>query len=192
MTFPAARPRSRFHTRKFTYECFRREDGLWDIDAEISDTKDYDFALHSHVRPAAEPIHRMLLRLTVDDDLTIHEVFSTTVHSPFPDCVHANDPMKLMVGARIGPGWRAEIDKRMGGVKGCTHLRDLLFSAATAAFQGIASHSGHLIRLGRLEPEASATMPSYLGKCMIWSLHGDAVKRYEPAFFVPPPQESVE
>ena len=189
MTLPAAHPRTRFHTRQFHYQCFYRDDGLWDIDAELSDVKDYDYALQGEMRPAGVPIHRMLLRLTVDEHLTIREVCSTTVHSPFPQCTRANDPMRTMIGVTIGRGWRSEIERRLGGVKGCTHLRDLLINAATAAIQAISAHSDHLARLEGRAISAPGEMPHFLGKCMAWALDGEAVKRYEPTFFVPASQQ---
>jgi hypothetical protein len=185
MTLPTAQARTRYHTRKFIYQCYRRDDGLWDIDAELSDVKDYAYRLHSHLAPALEPIHNMLLRLTVDDGLTIRAIAAETVHAPFPQCVNACDPMQAMVGVRIGPGWRAEVERRLGGIKGCTHQRDLLLNAATAAIQTVTAHAAHLQRLDPDPARTGADVPHFLGKCMTWTRDGAAVEQYEPAFFVP-------
>ncbi|WP_414708625.1 DUF2889 domain-containing protein [Ramlibacter sp.] len=38
--------------------------------------------------------------------------------------------MQAMVGVRMGPGWRQALEKALGGAKGCTHLRELLFNMA--------------------------------------------------------------
>jgi hypothetical protein len=98
MTLPAAQSRTRFHTRQFLYECYRREDGLWDIDAELSDVKDHPYTLHAGIVPANQPIHNMQIRLTVDEGLTIRDVVAITLHAPFPDCTRAGDPMQAMIG----------------------------------------------------------------------------------------------
>jgi hypothetical protein len=45
--------------------------------------------------------------------------------------------MQRMVGATMGPGWRQAIERALGSVRGCTHLRELLFNIATAAYQTI-------------------------------------------------------
>lgn len=37
MPLPEARPRRHLHTRAVTYRGFHREDGLYDIEAEMSD-----------------------------------------------------------------------------------------------------------------------------------------------------------
>jgi len=185
MTLPAGQPRTRFHTRQFLYECYRREDGLWDIDCELRDIKDHPYTLHTGTVPAKQPIHNMQIRVTVDEGLTIRDFVAMTLHAPFPDCMQAGDPMRAMIGVRIGPGWRGEIERRIGGVKGCTHLRDLLFNAATAAFQSVAAHATQQ-RL--LDPGAAAHQgetPHFLGKCMSWALDSAVVKQYEPMFYVP-------
>ena len=53
-----------------------------------------------------------------------------------------------MVGLRIAPGWVRQIKSRVGGVKGCTHLRELMSVLATVAFQTQASYARQLPRLG--------------------------------------------
>ena len=49
LSAPAA-PRRRLHTRRITFEGFQREDGLFDIDARLTDVKDQDLTLLSGVR----------------------------------------------------------------------------------------------------------------------------------------------
>jgi len=190
MTLPPTRPRIRLHTRKFSYECFLRDDGLWDIDAELSDVKDYDYQLHANLRTAQEPIHQMRLRLTVDDSLTIRALVSTTLHAPFPQCDRPNESMPRMAGVQIGRGWRSEIEKRLGGTRGCTHLRDLLLNAGTAAIQSISAHAQHLERTGQKPYPPMHELPPFLDKCMTWSLQGDAVKQYMPTFFTAAPAKA--
>jgi hypothetical protein len=185
MTLPASLPRSHMHTRQFTYECFERKDGLWDIDAEVRDVKDYAYQLHSHLAPAHVPMHKMQLRLTVDEGLTIRDIAAETLHAPFPQCVKACDPMQSMIGVKIGPGWRSEVERRLGGVKGCTHLRDLLLNAATAAIQSVGAHADHLKRL-KQNPTTHTVMPHFVDKCMSWARDGEAIRRYEPAFYIAP------
>ena len=51
MPLPEAQARTRLHTREYVYQCYLRDDGLWDIDAELSDVKDYPYTLHSRNVP---------------------------------------------------------------------------------------------------------------------------------------------
>jgi hypothetical protein len=70
MTFSSTAPRELMHHRKI--ECFgyRREDGLWDIEGHLVDTKTHDIPnLDRGGVKAGEPLHEMWLRLTLDIDL---------------------------------------------------------------------------------------------------------------------------
>ena len=52
--------RASIHSRDIRCCGFRREDGLWDIEATLEDTKTYSFANQDRGGIAAgEPIHRM-------------------------------------------------------------------------------------------------------------------------------------
>ena len=60
-------PRQHVHTRRIVCEGFRREDGLWDIEAAIVDTK--TFAYREPIRGPRLPgdnVHHMIVRLTID------------------------------------------------------------------------------------------------------------------------------
>jgi hypothetical protein len=181
---PAPAARRPVHTRRISFEGFLREDGLWDIDCELSDTK----AEPVHMRergllPAGEPVHLLQVRLTVDDRLTIRRVQTAAVNTPFDECqVPADAPMQKLVGLTMGPGWRKAIDEAIGGVAGCTHLRELVFNAATAAFQMI-PHYRATQRGGEERFPADGSPPFYMGKCMSWAFDGPVVQRLAPQFF---------
>ena len=182
---PPPVPRQPVHTRRIAFEGFLRDDGLWDIDCELSDTKAEAIQMRERgVLPAGEPVHLLRVRLTVDDSLTIRDVQAATVNVPFPEChVPAQEPMRKLVGLTMGPGWRKAIDGAIGGVGGCTHLRELVFNAATAAFQMIphyrATHGGKKDEL----PAAGGKPPFYMGQCMTWAFDGPVVQRLAPQFY---------
>jgi hypothetical protein len=183
---PSPVPRRAVHTRKTTFEGFLRDDGLWDIDCTLSDTK--ADAIHMRERgllPAGEPVHLLRVRLTVDDAFTIRAVQTATLATPFPECqVPADAPMQKLVGLTMGPGWRKAIDGAIGGVAGCTHLRELVFNAATAAFQMIphyrATQGG---QKDDMEAMNGGKPPFYMGQCMTWAFEGPVVQRLAPQFW---------
>jgi hypothetical protein len=125
--------RRHVHTRSIVCEAFEREDGLWDVEANMTDVKAYDV---DRAR-AGEPLHDMWVRLTLDTALVIHGVESVMDAFPRGVCPHAVDPMQELVGVKIGAGWQAEVRKRIGGALGCTHLRELLAPMATTAMQAM-------------------------------------------------------
>lgn len=187
MALPVSFPRKPIHSRNISFQGFLREDGLWDIDAELVDTKSVPIRMHERGDLApGEAIHHMHIRVTVDDAMTIRDIVTAMDSSPFAECQGAVDPMRKLIGVTMGAGWRKAIEGAIGGVAGCTHLRELLFNVATAAFQTIPVHRAQQ-RIARGEaPDADAPPPPYVGKCLSWSLEGPVVQRLMPMFYRPP------
>ena len=59
-------PRALRHTRAIHVDAFAREDGLWDLDARITDIKPRDIRLASGLREGGTPVHDLKLRITID------------------------------------------------------------------------------------------------------------------------------
>jgi hypothetical protein len=182
-SLPAAAPRTHVHTRSAVYRGYRREDGLWDIEAELTDAKTYDFTTPDRgTVKAGEPVHGMAIRLTVDDAMKISDVAVGMPAAPFPECQGAKPPMSRLIGCTLGPGWRKAIEHALGGIQGCAHLRELLFNMATAAYQTIPLYRHHLRRLaGQPEPVLKRP-PPHMGKCLAWDFDGPVVARRRPQF----------
>lgn len=183
MPLSAPAPRTHLHTRAVTYEGFLREDGLWDIEGRMADTKSYPFDMEDRGHmPVGTPIHGMVIRATIDDRMVIHAIEARMDDTPYGECRAGEDPMQAMVGASMGPGWRQAIEKALGGVRGCTHLRELLFNMATAAYQTVFPWRDRQRRLAG-EPSHALTEPPYhLGRCIAWDFEGEVVKRHYPQF----------
>ena len=183
MPLPAPAPRTQLHTRAVEYRGYHREDGLWDIEAQLFDSKSYTMERTERgVMPPGTPIHGMLIRITVGEDFKIREIATAMDHTPFNECQQGNAPMQKMVGATLGPGWRQAIERALGGERGCTHLRELLFNMATAAYQTIPGYAARLRRqAGKPDPE-STEPPYHLGKCISWAFDGPVIARHYPRF----------
>lgn len=179
---PAPVARRPIHTRRIAFEGFLRDDGLWDIDCELSDTKSMPIRMRERgTLPPGEPIHLLRVRLTLDDTLTIRDVQTGTLNVPSQECFKATgEPMRKLIGLTIGPGWRKAIDGAIGGVAGCTHMRELVFNAATAAFQMIPYHRAE--EAGRTDIPTDKP-PFYMGKCMTWRFDGPVVQQVAPHFY---------
>ncbi len=184
---PAPAARTHLHTRSVTYTGYARDDGLWDIEGEMTDVRTYALDRgEGGAHPAGEPVHGMAIRATVDDTLTIRAITSAMAHTPFGECQQGNDPLQQMLGVTMGPGWRQAIERALGGTRGCTHLRELLFNMATAAYQTVPIYMGHRRAQARRqtgEPRPAATEPAYhMGKCVAWAFDGAVISRHYPQF----------
>ena len=177
MALPEPVARRHVHTRAVTYHGYRREDGLWDIEAHLRDSKPFAFSVPSEVAwQANEPIHDLEIRLTIDADFVVHAVAVAMNSVPHAGCPQAQPPMQRLVGARLSKGWRRTIEQHLAGIEGCTHLRELLFNMATAAFQTMTSV---------FVQKDEHTPPPHLGQCRAWDFGGPVVQKVYPMFFRP-------
>jgi hypothetical protein len=125
--------RQHIHTRRIACEAFERADGLWDVEGNMIDTKTHDVERAK----AGDALHNMWVRLTIDTDYVIHDVASAMDAFPQQMCPFAIEPMKELIGIRIGSGWQREVTAKIGASLGCTHLRELLAPMATTAMQAM-------------------------------------------------------
>jgi Protein of unknown function (DUF2889) len=178
LSAPAAR--KPVHTRQTTFRCYQREDGLWDVEGELHDSKSEEFEIRNERSwQPGEPIHHLFIRVTVGTDLVIRDLDVAMDAYPIGICPTAMRHMKSMVGCTMGRGWREAINRNLGRELGCTHLRELLFNMATAAFQGM-----ERTRAANASPDE---VPAYLGTCSAWDIAGPVVAREFPLHYRPRP-----
>ncbi len=136
MPLSAPQARERLHTRRYEFNGYQRDDGLWDIEGRMTDVKSYGFDNDYRGRiEAEEPLHDMWIRLTLDDQFVVRDIETATDGSPYATCTQVAPNYKRMIGVKIASGWRKAIRERTGGVEGCTHLVEMLDAMATVAFQ---------------------------------------------------------
>lgn len=168
-------PRELLHNRDIALRGWRRADGLYDIEAHLLDTKTYPFENddRGEIAPGT-PLHGMWLRLTVDEALLVVACEAFSEHTPYAICPQAAPNFARLAGLTIGPGFNRSVAERVGGVLGCTHLRELLGQMATVAYQTL-----YPIRAAR-EREAAARRlaageaavlrkPAMVGTCMAYA-----------------------
>jgi hypothetical protein len=176
MPLPPAAPRQRLHERTARYEGYARDDGLFDIDAYLTDVKDHAQTLLSGTRAAGDPVHAMGVRLTIDRGFTIHAVEARMDAIPYPGgCNRIDAAYRTLVGANLLDGFRKRVIDAFGGVAGCTHMNELLGYLPTAAVQTFAG-------LMKREDEGD-TKPFQLDRCHALDTTGDTVRRYYPKWY---------
>lgn len=182
MTLPPPAERVLAHTRTTRFHGYERNDGLWDIEAEMIDNKPFAFDLSKDRQlQADEPVHHMCIRVTIDNQLVIHDIATSMQAYPHAPCISADQHMRKMVGCVMGKGWRKSIDTHLGGIAGCTHMRELLYNMATVAFQTLAPKALAYYRDAPANPKRPP--PPHLGGCMTWDFKGPTVQALYPVYF---------
>lgn len=168
-------PREEAHTRRIVLHGYARDDGLFDIEAQLTDTKPYGFPNEDRGRiEAGEPLHGMSMRMTIDDTMLIVGMEAHTAYSPYRICPEAAPMFERLVGLRIGRGFTRAAAERVGGINGCTHLRELLGQMATVAFQTLYPV------LARRTGGALGSEAGLLNTCHAYSADGEVVRRRWP------------
>jgi len=171
--------RYRLHTRRVSYEGFQRDDGLFDLEARLTDVKDQDYALLTGVRPAGEPVHDMLARVTIGPDGIIRGLTVKFDGVPYPGaCDRIATAYETLVGISLLRGFRKALHDAMGGIQGCTHVTELLSGLPTAAIQTFAGLRSELAAGG-------SDKPFQLDRCHALDTRGDTVRKYYPQWFRP-------
>ncbi len=128
--------REEVHNRRVTCNGFVRKDGLFDIEAELTDNKTYAFP--TEFRGEITPddfVHHMKVRVTITRDLEVVAAEAVTIAGPYAICPTANSVFDSLVGLKIGPGWRRRVTEAIGGRHGCTHITEMMGIIGTIAFQ---------------------------------------------------------
>jgi Protein of unknown function (DUF2889) len=179
--------RELMHEREIVIRGYRRADGLFDVEAHLTDTKSYSFPAEDRGQIAAgEPLHEMWVRLTVDEDLLITACEAATDHGPYTICPDAAPNFSRLAGLRIGRGFLKEAAGRVGGVAGCTHLRELLQQLGTVAFQTLYPVRARRQAAGQAAGSAPKSAPPLLNSCYAYATSSPVVRRRWPEFYTGP------
>jgi hypothetical protein len=171
--------RKPMHTRTVTCRGYLRDDGLWDIEGHLVDTKPFDIPSEDRggTIPAGAPLHEMWIRLTVDTDLLVHDAEACTDHGPYGICGNITGNFKRLKGLTIKSGWTLKTRQLLGGTQGCTHLVELLGPVGTTAFQTI-----YAARVRREAGKALTQRPGLIDSCHAYAADGPIVLRRWPQF----------
>ena len=168
--------REHTHTRRVRFEGYKRADGLWDIEAHLTDVKNHDYHLMTGVRRAGQPIHEMWIRLTIDRAFNVVDAVAASDSVPYPGGCEAIAPAyRKLVGLNLARGFRKAARERLGGVLGCTHLTEMLAGMPTAAIQTFAGEMK--------ESRDDGTKPFQLDQCHALETTGETVRKWYPKWY---------
>lgn len=180
---PPTSRRALKHTRAIQIEAFARDDGLWDIDAHITDIKTRNTILASGIRPAGEPLHNLWLRLTVDTQLNVIDAEAASDAVPYPGyCDTIGPAYKKLVGLNLMKGFRDGVKQRLSGIHGCTHLSEMAMVLPTAVIQAFAGDV--LDTRDGANGDSQTHKPFQLDRCHALRSEGAAVAKYYPRWAV--------
>jgi hypothetical protein len=160
-------------------DAYARDDGLWDLDARITDVKTRDTQLASGLREGGAAVHDLKLRITINTDLVIVDAEAASDSVPYPGyCDTIAPAYKSLIGLSLMNHFRLHLKDRLAGVLGCTHLTELSLVLPTAAIQAFAND---VIKTRDGDgADDSGKQPFQIDRCHALRADGPAVAKYYP------------
>lgn len=186
---PSDIDREPLHTRTINVSSFAREDGQWDLEAELVDVKAYDFEKSGgRIHAAGAPLHHMHLRITIDADYTITDAVAAYDAAPYEDhCMAITDDYKQLVGLNLLRKFRDAVRTRFARTAGCTHMTELSYVLPTVAVQTMANR-----RREQTQPDEGQKRPFQLEGCHALAVTGPVVKQLYPTWYIDPQGSEAE
>ena len=164
------------HTRRVRYEGYRRADGLWDIEAHLTDIKNHDYRLKTGVRRAGQPIHEMWVRITINRAFDIVDAVASSDQVPYPGgCETIAPAYKGLIGLNLLRGFRKNVFEKFGKTRGCTHMTEMLAGVPTAAIQTFAGEMP--------EERPDGPKPFQLDQCHALETTTETVRQWYPKWY---------
>jgi hypothetical protein len=190
MPLPHPTARRDIHRRQIDMQAYAREDGLYDVEAHLIDTK--PFLFESLGRPLPVPggqaLHDLWVRLTVDGDFVVRDICAASDITPYAVCKEAETTLRVLIGERLARGWSATVKQRLRGAASCTHLMEVLIPLATTAMQGIRG----LRPASERKQSSGDGPPPQLDSCYAYGRSREMVLRFWPQYHVPPGTSGAE
>ena len=155
MPLACSKPRQEVHHRVIDMKTYRRDDGLFDVESHLVDTKPFEFTRPSSPIPVPPGValHDLSIRMTVDEALTVLNIEASSDVTPWGICKEAESTLSVLIGERLERGWSAKVKERLRGAASCTHLMEMLIPLATTAMQGIRALNPDLLDMKRVGAE---------------------------------------
>ncbi|MDR2991459.1 MAG: DUF2889 domain-containing protein [Burkholderiaceae bacterium] len=171
--------RTPLHTRRITCEAFERADGMIDVEVQLQDISPQGTQLLVKSVSAGGAIHDMLIAVTIDRDMLIHDARAHIRTGPISSCNEVESTYAKLKGLHIRAGFRQKVKALVGGTLGCTHLNELLNPLSTTAMQ---ARMAITRREQGVVPTGTAPMPrpALIGTCHTYREDGAAAEKIWP------------
>jgi hypothetical protein len=170
--------RQRIHLRQISLGGWQRDDGHWDIEARLVDTKDHDYQLASGLRRQGDPVHDLWVRVTIDRRMTILDAAACSDSVPYPGgCDTIGPAYRQLIGLNLMQGFRRATAELFESVRGCSHLTELVNLLPTTAIQTFAS------LVNETEAPGPGQKPFQLDQCHALETSSATVQRYYPRWY---------
>jgi hypothetical protein len=171
------------HERKMEIRTYPLKDHRVIVEGWLRDERLLD-GYHWDGRPRPRGVvHWMGVRLLVGDwPLTILEAEAEMPTIPHEQCPTVLESVKKLVGLSITAGYSTQVRRRLGGVKGCSHLTHLILAMGPAALHGLWAHHSRQPQPVPRSFEEISGLPYLINSCKLWKEDGPFIREIKEKF----------
>jgi hypothetical protein len=161
------------HERKIEVRSYPQPDGNLVVEGWLRDERKVPIHHWSGNMVGPGVVHHMAVRLLIGGwPIRILEAEAEMPGIPREMCIQTQETVQNVVGVSIVSGYSDEIKKRLGGIKGCTHLTHLIVVMGPAALHGFWTHAA---RNPMPQPKSLEEVPGLsllVNSCQLWAENG--------------------
>lgn len=168
------------HERRLEFKTYAVSDDKIIVEGRLKDDR---FVPRYHLDGRLSPpgkVHRICVRLLLGGwPLSILDSEAEMPVVPHDECRSLQDTVKNVIGLTITHGYGDRVIEHIGGVKGCTHMVQLIVAMGNAGLHG---YWAHRLKIHRPLPGTLEQIPELdyvIDSCMLWKKDGPLLKNIQ-------------
>ncbi len=181
-TLKALIPEAPVHERRMEFRSYAVENDRLILEGWLKDDRFVQrYQMDGSISPPGK-VHRICVRLLLGGwPLSILDAEAEMPVVPHDECPVAQDTVKEIIGLTITHGYGDRVIERLGGVKGCAHMVQLIIAMGNPALQGYWSQ---MLQQPIQLPDSLEDMPELkyvIESCMLWKKDGPMIRKIQDA-----------
>lgn len=180
--------KEKLHTRSIEITTYDYDGQRLIVEGFLKDERFQDSHLVSGENFPAGVIHHMGIRLLINcSSLVIEDINVDLISVPRKVCLETLECLAPIKGLTVTRGFTSKVKKIAGGVRGCTHLLELLLAMAPAVVQGFAAYRSQ--KTAAFDREQTRMIGNFLiNTCHAWREDGPFAEKLKG--MIAPKQET--
>jgi len=170
------------HERRLEFSSYAIENDQLIVEGWLKDDRFVQrYQLDGSLSPPGK-VHRICVRLLFGGwPLSILDAEAEMPFVPHDECPATQDTVKEIIGLTITHGYGDRVLERLGGVKGCAHMVQLIIAMGKAALHGYWTQKlQHPPELPDT-PEELPELDYVIESCMLWRKDGPMIQKIRNA-----------
>ena len=169
----------KLHTRNIKVTTYYYDEQRMIVEGFLKDDRFHESHSMTGEKFPSGAVHHMAIRLLVNcSNLLIEDIDVDLISVPREACHETIGCLAPIKGLTITKGFTAKVKKLTGGIKGCTHLVELILAMAPATIQGYATYQSRKEVV--FNPKRAKMILGFLvNTCLVWREDGPFVEMFK-------------